>query len=129
MSDIVEWLSAVNAALGAWLFAIPFVLPDAVPMAYGFAFWNHVLVGGAIVALSGYDWWVADEDRPGNALAGAATAVLGLWSIAVPYVTTIVVDGWLLWNGIIVGAIVAAIGAYNASQALAFQDLTEHAPT
>jgi hypothetical protein len=129
MSEIVEWLAGVNLALGAWLVAIPFVLPESVAMATGFAFWNYVLVGAGIAVLSGYNWWAADDIEPGSVLAAAGSAVLGLWMLAVPYLTELRVDGWLLWNDLIVGAIVAVLGAYSAYEAMEFEGETVHTTT
>jgi hypothetical protein len=117
MSEIVEWLAGVNALLGAWLVAIPFVFAGAPGMGTGFAFWNYILVGGAIFLLSGYNWWVADEDDPGSTWAAVGSALLGLWMIVVPFLTTVSAGGLLLWNDIIVGAIVAILAGYNAYEA------------
>lgn len=117
MSETVEWLAGVNALLGAWLVAIPFLFSDAPGMGTGFAFWNYVLVGGGILVLSGYNWWVADDDDPGSSWAAAGSAILGLWLIVVPFLTDVAAGGWLLWNDIIVGALVAIMAGYNAYEA------------
>ncbi|MFB6165904.1 MAG: SPW repeat protein [Haloarculaceae archaeon] len=114
MSEIVEWLAGINTILGAWLVAVPFVFADAVGLGTGFAFWNYIVVGAAIVVLSGYDWWVADDDHPGNSWAAGGSAILGLWIFITPFVTAAGVSGLLLWNDVIVGGIVAVLAGYNA---------------
>lgn len=122
LSEITEWLAGVNVAIGAWLVVVPFLLPEAISTSTGFAFWNYLLVGAGIIVLSGYNWWAAEAAKPGSALAAGASAVLGLWMIVVPYLTPILVTGWLLWNDTIAGGIVAVIGAYNAYQTVEVEE-------
>ena len=129
MSEIVEWLAGVNALLGAWLVAIPFLFADALGAGTGFAFWNYVLVGGGILALSGYNWWAAEDDDPGSTWAAIGSAILGLWMIALPFVTGAAADGWLVWNDVVVGAVVAILAAYNAYEAADYERETVETAT
>lgn len=115
MSDIVEWLSGVNAVLGAWLIAVPFVIRGA-EFATDFAFWNYALVGGGILVLSAYNAWIADADDPGNRWAAVGTGLLGLWLVVVPHLTEIAISGWLLWHDGTVGLLIALISGYVAYQ-------------
>lgn len=115
MSQIVEWFAGVNALIGAWLVAIPFLFADVAGFETGFAFWNYLLVGGGILLLSGYSWWSADEDDPANTWASAGSALLGLWLIVLPFLTAGTgMAGWLMWNDVLVGTVVAILGGYNA---------------
>lgn len=115
MSDTAKWLSGANALLGAWLVAIPFLFADLAGMETGFAFWNYVIVGGGILAFSGYNFWAtADDDQTASAGAAVGSAILGLWLIVLPFVTQVSAGGWLLWNDVVVGALVAGFAGYNA---------------
>lgn len=113
MSTTVEWLAGVNAVLGAWVIATPFVFTDAAALWTGFAFWNYVLVGGAIVSFSGYNWWVTDGDDAGSEWAATGSVVLGLWMIAFPFVTDVGSEGPFVWIDIAVGATIAKVATYN----------------
>lgn len=117
MSDTRKWLAGVNALLGAWLVAIPFLFADVAGMETGFAFWNYIIVGGGILAFSGYNFWQINDDQSANAGAAVGSAILGLWVIVVPFVTQVAAGGWLLWNDVIVGALVAGLAGYNAYEA------------
>lgn len=129
MSEITEWLAGINVALGAWLVVLPFVMGEAISPATPFAFWNYLLVGAAIVLLSGYNLWRAGEAHPGSAVAAGVTALLGLWVVVLPYVTEPLVRSWLIWHDGIVGGVVAVIGAYNAYQTVEFEGESEEAAT
>lgn len=114
MNESSKWLAGANALIGAWLVAIPFLFAGAAGMGTGFAFWNYVVVGGGILAFSGYNVWAIAQDRPASAAAAVGSAILGLWLIATPFVTQVAAGGWLLWNDVIVGALVAGLAGYNA---------------
>ena len=113
MSETVEWLAGVNAILGAWLIAIPFIFTGEATFWTGFAFWNYVLVGGGIVLFSGYNWWSADESDAGSEWAAAGSVILGLWMIVLPFVTNISAERLFIWNDVLVGAAVAILAGYN----------------
>ena len=117
MNESSKWLAGANALLGAWLVAIPFLFANVAGMGTGFAFWNYVIVGGGILAFSGYNLWALADDRPASVGAAVGSVILGLWLIATPFVTQVAAGGWLLWNDVIVGAIVAGLAGYNAYEA------------
>lgn len=106
MNKNVKAASGVNIAAGVWLVAAPFVL--------GFAdvtdgLWNHVIVGLAVLILAGIR-----VSNPGhNSWISWVNVVLGVWMVASPFVMGL--TGTILWNSIIVGALVAVMGVWSAS--------------
>ncbi len=113
MSTTVEWLAGINALLGAWVIATPFVFTGGAEPCTGMAFWNYVLAGSAIVSFSGYNWWITEDDDAGSEWAAAGSVVLGLWMIVFPFVTDIDAEGPFIWIDVAVGAVVAKLAAYN----------------
>ena len=112
MTEMERWLGGLNALLGAWLIAVPFVFgieSDA-------GLWNHVIVGAAILVFSGYNAYSADEYESGSMWAAGLSALLGLWMIVAPFVFT-VEGGTVFWNDVVVGALVALMAGYNMYQA------------
>ena len=112
MSEMGRWLGGLSALLGAWLVVVPFVFE----VASDAVFWNHIIVGAAILVFSGYNAVTADETDSGSPWAASLSALLGLWMIASPFVFAMEV-GTLYWNDIAVGILVAVFAGYNAYQA------------
>lgn len=110
MSTTTKWLAGLNGLLGLWLIAAPFVF--TVPTA---ATWNAVVVGGLIAVLGGYNYYLTTSGEEVSAVAAAVNALLGLWVIAAPFVFQ--PGTAALWNDVIVGALVAIFGGYNAYEA------------
>lgn len=120
MSKIVKWLAGLNALLGAWLIAVPFIFE----VESDIGMWNHIIVGAAILVLSGYNAMQADEDDPGSTWAAAGSSLLGLWMIVAPFLFT-VGDPIVFWNDIVVGIVVAVLAAYNAYEAQDYEATAE----
>lgn len=116
MSDIVEWFGGLNALLGAWLIALPFVFE----VGGGFEFWNYLVVGAGILALSGYNTWesAADEDESGSSWPAVGSLVLGAWLVLTPFVFE-VGSRVVFWNDVVVGLVVATLAAFDAYEARA----------
>lgn len=112
MGDTVEWFGGFNALLGAWLVAFPFVAG----VEGGLHFWNYVLVGAGILALSGYNAWVGYEGDAGSSWAAAGSLALGAWLVATPFVFG-VSYGFVFWNDVVVGMLVAAAAAFDVYDA------------
>lgn len=103
MSTTTKRIAGVNALLGLWLIAAPFWL-GAPPI----DLWNDVIVGILIAGIAGYNWYRKDQEV---SRSGAGfNALLGLWLIVGPFLYG--VSGVLLWNDVIVGAIVASLAGY-----------------
>lgn len=111
MSEMGRWLGGLSALLGAWIVAVPFVYEIEAEA----VFWNHIIVGAAILVFSGYNAVTADETDSGSPWAAGLSALLGLWMIASPFVFGMDVDA-VYWNDIVAGVLVAGIAGYNAYQ-------------
>lgn len=121
MSETVEWIAGVTAILGAWMIAFPLLFTDRIGTVTEFAFWNYLLVGAGIFLLSVYDWYAADAYEPGHKWTAIVTVLLSLWLIAVPFFTEVPAESMELWNGMIVGSLVAVFAGYDAYQAANYE--------
>jgi len=89
-----------------WLFFIP----TFVWSASGWAFWNDIVVGGAIAILGAFSTYNAMNGGSAQRGSSGLNTPLGLWMIvsAVAWGATTL----LFWNDIIVGVIVALLAGY-----------------
>lgn len=123
MRQTVQWTSGINIVAGLWLIIAPFVLGYHEIQA---ALWNDVLVGIIVAAFA-----VARVARPlMNPSLSWINAVFGLWLIVAPFVLAygsaveaFAVEGAIggaqtaMWNDIIVGVIILALGVWSALSA------------
>lgn len=117
MSDIDASRARIAAGLGVWLIVIPFV-PGVIALGNVWALASYTLLGAGIALTAGYTWWAAQNDGDWAPLASAASGVLGLWLMTIPFQPMGTATGWLSWNDILVGAAVAWIGFKNAYRGL-----------
>lgn len=103
----VKLASGLNIALGAWLAVASFILGYSGIVA---ARWNDIIVGLIILALA----WARAANPSRMTAASWANVVLGLWLIAAPFVLSYAGTVAPLWNDIIVGVAVAALGTWSA---------------
>lgn len=106
MNTTTKWLAGTNAVLGLWLIAAPFVLGVT-----GAGRWNTVVIGSLIAIGGDYNWYLASKGEKVNRLVAYSTAFLGLLIIAAPFVFDL--GTVVMWNDVIVGALVASFGGYN----------------
>lgn len=113
-----KWISAIVALLGLWMVVQAFLLE---PVAGNF--WSDVIVGLALVALGGYNFYRRANERLGSVGVGAFVALLGLWLIVTPFIlgstegAAAVETDIEFWNDIVVGLLVFLMGAYSAYEA------------
>jgi len=113
-----KWISALVALIGLWLLLQAFVFD---PIAGNF--WSDVIVGVALVALGGYNYYRRANEELGSVGVGAFVALLGLWMIATPFVlgstegTAAVEFDIEFWNDVAVGLLTFLLGAYSAYEA------------
>ena len=113
-----KWISALVALLGLWLVAEAYLLD---PVAGNF--WSDMIVGVALIALGGYNFYRRANERIGSVGVGVFVALLGLWLIVTPFIlgstegTAAVEFNIEFWNDVIVGLLVFLLGAYSAYEA------------
>ncbi len=99
--------SGVNLVLGAWLVASPWIFDYSTLSA---ATWNSVMVG-ALIAVIGITRVVS--------LVGTAparvNAILGLWTLASPWMFAFAGVEPAMWNSLVVGIVVALLALRSAS--------------
>lgn len=118
MSDIDEGRARIAAGLGLWVMVIPVAIPGVISLSNQIALASYVGLGAGIAVTSGYSWWAANNDGEWASLAAAVSGFLGLWLITIPFQYMGTTAGWLPWNDILVGAVVAWIGFKNAYRAI-----------
>jgi VIT1/CCC1 family predicted Fe2+/Mn2+ transporter len=103
----VKFASGVNIVLGAWMVIASFVLGYS---GTAIAVWNDIIVGVVILILA----WsrVANPDR--MTAESWINAILGLWLIVAPFVLGFSAVTAAMWNSIIIGVVVAVLGAWSA---------------
>ncbi|MFB6171886.1 MAG: SPW repeat protein [Haloarculaceae archaeon] len=107
MSETHRWIGGISALFGAWVFVSAFVFGMA-----GAHYWNDLIVGAAIFILAGYSATQASTSTTGNAWASGLAALLGLWTIATPFVYGAATAS--MWSGVVSGIVVAVLSGYNA---------------
>ena len=113
-----KWISALVALLGLWLVAEAYLLD---PVAGNF--WSDMIVGVALIALGGYNFYRRANERVGSVGVGVFVALLGLWLIVTPFVLGSTEPGAGVefdiefWNDVVVGLLVFLLGAYSAHEA------------
>lgn len=107
-----EWASSVIALAGAWL-VVEAAWFDLLPANA----WNDAVVGGLLMALGGYNFYLRANGRAGSIATAAVAALLGLWLVASPWVYGLGNAGLVtvvgFWNDVVVGLLVLALGAYS----------------
>ena len=99
-----QWRDGVNVLLGAWLIISPWVLGYG----SGRAAWNAFIVGmivmvvalSVVAAFQQWEEWVS--------------LAAGIWLVISPWLMGVASDTAVVWNQMIVGAILAALAAWSA---------------
>lgn len=102
----VQLASGINILAGIWLALAPWFLAYA----SGVGIWSSIIVGIIIAVLAGIRAFGAYD----AAWMSWANVVLGLWVIIAPFILGYGTYPARLWNNIIVGVIVAALGTWSA---------------
>ena len=104
----MTWTSWVASGLGVRLIIAPFALGDR---AIGTA-WSDVSAGLMIVVMAG--WAVGARTPRGVVTLSSVVAVAGLWIAAASFIVAHLPAPVALWNNVIVGVAVAALGSARA---------------
>jgi len=102
----VRTASGINIAAGVWLLASPFVLgfADSVD-----ALWNFLIVGLIVLVLAA----IRISQWAEHAWMSWVNVGLGVWLIIAPFIMGF--GNTVMWNSIIAGLVVAAMGGWSAS--------------
>lgn len=96
----MKWLSGLAALVGAWIILSPFLFESTVA-----AGWNNLLVGAAILLISGFNFYRLSNGKPSVDGAMGIVALLGIWTLITPFAIDIGSDA-LLWSNVIAGVLV-----------------------
>jgi SPW repeat len=102
-------ISWVNFILGLRLIVAPSVL---LYRGISAALWDNVIAGIIIALLAG--WRALGKESVGMTMASWVVALLGLWTLSAPFVLRYAGNTKALWNGVIVGIVVAILATYRA---------------
>jgi hypothetical protein len=105
----MKTFSWVNFILGLWLIVAPFVL---LYRGISAALWDNIIVGVVIAILAG--WRALGKESARMTVTSWLVALLGLWTIAAPFVFHYARNPSAMWNGVIVGIVVAILATYRA---------------
>jgi hypothetical protein len=112
--------SGINVLLGCWLIASPWIFgytPDAS------AFWNSICAG-AIVALLAAGRFSSPRSSVGSSWLNL---LLGLWTIASPWIYGYAANGAAMWDCIAVGIVIAVLASWSGRATV--NDQHTQAPT
>ncbi|GAB3680047.1 hypothetical protein GCM10028857_02220 [Salinarchaeum chitinilyticum] len=107
-TDAMKWVSGIVSLIGLWIAASPFVY-DTTTMAT----WNNAAVGLAIFLVAGFTYYQLAGGMFAAVGALSLVVLLGLWTVAAPYLMEFESNALLLSN-VAAGGAVAVISAYNA---------------
>jgi hypothetical protein len=93
--------------LGLWLLIAPFLLGYA---DVATTLWNDIIVGAIVLVLAGVRVWKSADNR----WLSWTNVLLGLWLIVAPFILGYTEITAALWNDIIVGIGIAALGTWSA---------------
>jgi hypothetical protein len=125
-----HWQDWGNLVLGLWVFISPWVLQQIMATGAeagsaatnGAAAWNLYIVGIAIAALAGAALYAFQAWEEWTNLA------LGAWLFASPWVLGFSSSALLMWNAVIVGALVVVLAGWAISPTQdSVQGPTKHA--
>ena len=107
--DTSNRLSWIVALFGLWELLSPFILGYT---GVTVAVWDAVILGVVVIVLA---LWSALSNSTGSERAlDWINAIIGLWFIVAPFVLGFSTMAVVLWNSIIVGIVIALLGAWSA---------------
>jgi hypothetical protein len=107
-ADAMKWVSGIVSLIGLWIFASPLIYDSTT-----FSFWNNVAVGAAIFLIAGYTFYQLSNGMYASVGGLSLVVLLGLWTIAAPYVVDFD-TGALELSNVAAGSAVAVLAGYEA---------------
>ena len=114
----MKTFSWVNFILGLWLIVAPFVL---LYRGISAALWDNIIVGIIIAVLAG--WRALGKESIRITVTSWVVALLGVWTIIAPFALHYASNASAMWNGVIVGIVVAILATYRALDRSGMQPL------
>lgn len=99
--------SGVNAVLGIWLIAAPFVLGYS---AVTTALYDDIVIGAGVLILA----WIRAANPARMTWASWTNLALGLWLASAPFLLGFAGTTAALWNDVIVGLGIAVFALWSA---------------
>ena len=116
--DALLWISGIVSLIGLWIAASPFVYDTTVT-----ALWNNLLVGAAVFLIAGYNYYRYTTGLRTGVGAMTLVAILGLWTLAAPFLIEMVSDA-AFWSNVISGLLIALLAGYVAYAGRAVETTT-----
>lgn len=107
-ADAMKWVSGIVSLIGLWILASPFLFETS-----NFSLWNNVVVGAAIFMIAGYTFYQLSNGMYASVGVLSLVVLLGLWTIAAPYVVDFN-TGAIELSNIAAGSAVAILAGYEA---------------
>lgn len=98
--------SGANVVLGCWLIASPWIFGYTLNAS---GFWNSI-VAGALIALLAAARFSSPRSSVGSSWLNL---LLGLWTIASPWIYGYAANGAAMWDCVAVGIVVAAVATWS----------------
>lgn len=103
----ISTASGLNIIAGLWLILSPFILGYT---ALRSSMWNAIIVGIIVAAIAAMRLYGARR----HGWLSWVNAALGIWLILSPFFFGVAGDHRVLWNFVVVGIIVTALGVWSA---------------
>lgn len=101
----IKSLAGLNFIFGIWLIISPFILSYDSTQAK----WQQFIIGIVVAVLSAIRYFAVDQ-----VWASWINTLAGIWMIITPFATNFMSSA-AKWNAVILGILVAIVGASNAS--------------
>ncbi len=112
-----HWQERVTLVLGLWVIVSPWTIahimagPGAPAGVSAVAMWNHYVIGiavallaaAALVAFKAWEEWL--------------NIALGTWLLVSPWLLGFSVSAALMWNAVIIGALIVAFSGWDLAEA------------
>jgi hypothetical protein len=105
-SHTPRWQDVINFLLGTWLFVSPWVLGYASAGTTAINAWIFGVIVAVLALLAIYAYQAWEE---------WINAVIGVWIFVSPWVLHVSADPKILWNDLIVGALLVVLALWSVS--------------
>lgn len=114
-TSTIKALAGLNAVIGLWLVAAPFVLGLGTA-----ATWSAVITGLVIAGLGSYNYKRASDGEPASGAASWTNVLAGVWVLSAPFALGAASSA--IANDLVVGSLVVVFAGYNAIKGTTVED-------